>query len=115
MATIDIQNAPAMPKANFKPTIQTSMASQGGAHGTIVFDPKVHLNFLQPGKVIMMEDIGYPKNTGISPIAVTEPFSIFTAECVQLFRDEVLSEEVQQHCAVASNIAACQVRGYAAK
>lgn len=115
MASIDIQTMPAMAKANFKPIIQISRASRADEHGTAVFDPKVHLDFKEPEKVIMMEDIGFSKDTGISPIAVTEPFSMFTEECVQIFRDEVLSDEVQKHCAVESNIAACQVRGYAAK
>lgn len=115
MATIGVQNTPTMPKANFKPIIQPSTASKGDAHGTVVFDPNIHLNFVEPEKVVMMEDIGFSPDTGISPMAVTEPFSMFTEECIQLFRDEVLGERVQKHCAVESNIAACQVRGYAAK
>ncbi|KAK4499960.1 hypothetical protein PRZ48_008146 [Zasmidium cellare] len=115
MATVDVQTAPAMPKANFKPIIRASLAAKKDSHGTAVFDPKVHLSYKAPENTIMMEDIGFTKDSGICPIAVSEPFSLFTEECIQLFRDEVLSEEVQKNCAVESNIAACQVRGYAAK
>ena len=63
----------------------------------------------------MMEDIGYSADTGVSPVAVSQPFRLFSTECIQKFRDEVLTDEVMKNCLYQSNLAACQLRGYATK
>ncbi len=77
------------------------------------FDPKKHLNFSPPAKVFTMKDIGLPSDTGVSPLAVSEPFPLFTPEAVMRMRDEVLSQDVLTNCLYSSNIAQAQLRGYA--
>jgi len=108
---------PAIPEPaalkKFGPIIQTQAAKRKVS--TTEFNPKDHLAFEEPEGVIMMKDIGYREDTGVSPIAVSQPFRLFTTECVDRFRDEVLSEQVMHNCLVESNIAACQIRGYAEK
>jgi hypothetical protein len=62
-----------------------------------------------------MEELGLPVDSGISPIAVSEPFQLFSEEAVSRMRKEVLSPEVIKNCQYSSNIAHCQLRGFANK
>lgn len=114
-ATVARQPAaqPAAPKATFKPIIQNQATKRKLQH--IEFDPKEHITFEQPESILMMKDIGYREDTGVSPVAVSQPFRLFSTECIQKFRDEALSETVMQNCLHKSNLAACQIRGYAPK
>ncbi|KAK5122458.1 hypothetical protein LTR85_004042 [Meristemomyces frigidus] len=113
MATATVLATPALPKATFKPIIQ----NQNGKRKlqNVSFDPREHLTYEQPEGVIMMKDIGYSEDTGVSPVAVSQPFRLFSTECIQKFRDEVLSDQVMKDCLYKSNLAACQIRGYATK
>lgn len=80
-----------------------------------VFSPEDHLNFTSPPKVFTMKDLGLPENTGISPVAVSEPFQLFTSEAIQQMRAEVLSKQVWENCQYSSNLSQCQLRGFAAE
>ncbi len=62
-----------------------------------------------------MEEIGYSATSGVSPIAVSEPFRLFSEEAVDIMRGEVLDEEVQEKYSYTSDIAPKQLRGYAPK
>jgi len=110
MATVGVQSQPAMPKRSFKPIIETVSAKR--KHGEIEFDPAEHLAFKAPPEIIMMKDIGYAEDTGVSPVAVSQPFQLFSSSAVQQIRDEVLSPDVMSKFEYKSNIAACQIRGY---
>lgn len=79
----------------------------------VSFDPKKHLLQEAPDKCYTMEELGYRSDSGVSPIAVSNPFRLFTQEAVQLMREEVLSKEVQDGFSFSSDIAAKQIRGYA--
>lgn len=61
-----------------------------------------------------MAEIG-KKDQGVSPNAVSEPFSLFTDEAIQQMRSEVLSKQVLENCQYSSNLATCQLRGYSPK
>ncbi|KIX00354.1 uncharacterized protein Z518_10493 [Rhinocladiella mackenziei CBS 650.93] len=76
------------------------------------FDPAKHLNFKEPEKVWSMKEIGLA-DRGVSPIAVSEPFSLFTKEAIQQMRAEVLSKPVLDNCKYSSNLAQFQLRGFA--
>ncbi|EXJ79046.1 hypothetical protein A1O3_08547 [Capronia epimyces CBS 606.96] len=78
----------------------------------MAFDPAKHLNFKHPEKVWTMEEIGMAEK-GVSPIAVSEPFTLFTEEAIQTMRAEVLSKPVLENCKYSSNLAHCQLRGFA--
>ncbi|KAL2867946.1 uncharacterized protein BJX67DRAFT_387559 [Aspergillus lucknowensis] len=80
----------------------------------VSFDPSKHLNFTHPTKVHSMEELGYSKGRGVSPVGVTEPFPLFSAEAIQQMRKEVLSDEVFSKWNYSSELAQCQLRGYAA-
>ena len=76
------------------------------------FDPTKHLHFQPPSKIWTMEDIGFA-DKGVSPIAVSEPFPLFTEEAIRAMRAEVLSKPVWENCKYSSNLAKCQLRGFA--
>lgn len=113
MATADVLSQSQMPKPSFRPII-TGQASKRKLEN-VEFNPKQHLAFEEPESVLMMTDIGYSEDTGISPVAVSQPFPLFSTEAVQKFRDECLSDDVFAHNMFKSNIAACQMRGYVPK
>jgi hypothetical protein len=62
-----------------------------------------------------MRELGYPDSRGVSPVGVSEPFPLFTEEAIDQMRAEVLSEEVWARYRYSSNLAKCQLRGYAAE
>ncbi|KAF2644254.1 hypothetical protein P280DRAFT_392920 [Massarina eburnea CBS 473.64] len=77
------------------------------------FDPKKHLAGNVMPKVLGMTDLGYPADTGVSPVAVSEAFQLFTPEAIQIMREEISQPAVHGQCSFSSNLAACQLRGYA--
>lgn len=97
---------------NWKPVIEPSSTDK---IATGDFDPKDHLQYEPPSKVHTMKDLNLPENTGISPIAVSEPFRLFATGAIHRMRAEVLSKSVWDNCQYSSNLAQCQLRGFAAK
>jgi hypothetical protein len=80
-----------------------------------LFDPTKHLTFEEPTYIHTMEDIGYPSSNGVSPVAVSEPFRLFSEDAVNTMRSEILDPEVQEKYSYTSDIAPKQIRGYAPK
>lgn len=76
------------------------------------FDPATHLDYVDPSKVWLMEEIG-KAGQGISPNAVSEPFQLFTEAAIKQMRAEILSKNVLDNCKYSSNLAHCQLRGFA--
>lgn len=116
MATAQVQTQTDVPLPKFgafKPIIEPPSIKAKAAN--VEFNPKEHLAYEAPQSVVMMKDIGFGEDVGISPVAVSEPFTLFSPAAIQKFRDEALSEEVVKECSVRSNIAACQIRGYVKK
>lgn len=81
----------------------------------VTFDPSKHLEYTPPSKVCTMSELGYPESRGVSPIGVSEPFPLFSAEAMQQMRKEVLSDEVFAKYQYSSELAQCQLRGYASE
>jgi hypothetical protein len=81
----------------------------------IGFDPKKHIVFQEPSDILMMKDIGFADNVGVSPVAVTQPFQLFSSEAIRIMRSEIDKPEVKKGHRYASNIASNQLRGYARK
>ena len=79
---------------------------------TVNFDAEIHLNFKPPTKIHTMKELGLG-DKGISPVAVSEPFQLFTADAIKQMRSEVLSKPVWENCKYSSNLAHCQLRGFA--
>lgn len=75
------------------------------------FDPSEHLVGGLPAKKMTMKDIGLPENIGVSPVAVSDPFQLFTTQAVEIMRKEIFN--VPDQFKFQSNIAKRQLRGYA--
>ncbi|KAL9077314.1 MAG: hypothetical protein Q9157_003408 [Trypethelium eluteriae] len=100
-------------RPSFEPIIKAAEAERK-ARGVVHFDPNRHLSFATPPEVFSMEDLGL-EGVGVSPVAVSQPFQLFSEEAVEQFRAEVLNPEVMTKCRFQSNLAACQLRGYSRK
>ncbi|KAH8726322.1 hypothetical protein GQ44DRAFT_706118 [Phaeosphaeriaceae sp. PMI808] len=77
------------------------------------FDPGKHLKFQEPSGILMMKDIGFSDDVGISPVAVTRPFQLFSSEAIEIMRSEISKPEIRSNYHYSTNIAASQLRGYA--
>ena len=91
------------------------LAADNGSSPGRLFDPSKHLTFEEPSYIHTMEDIGYPSSNGVSHIAVSEPFRLFSEDAVNIMRREILDPEVQERFSYTSDIAPKQIRGYAPK
>ncbi|KAF4637115.1 hypothetical protein G7Y89_g957 [Cudoniella acicularis] len=80
-----------------------------------LFDPNKHLAYEEPKYIHTMQDIGFPATKGVSPVAVSEPFHLFSEDAVNIMRAEILDPEVQEKYSYTSDIAPKQLRGYAPK
>lgn len=78
-----------------------------------LFRPNEHLQYQGPTPVHTMEDIGFPASKGVSPVAVSEPFRLFTDEAIDTMRAEIFDPEVQAKFSYTSDLAPRQLRGYA--
>jgi hypothetical protein len=109
----------ALPKPSSDVRIIDNASSSTSNHEIKVeeFDSAKHLNFTPPEKITMMTELGFPADLGVSPVAVSEPFQLFSQEAVQQMRREILTDnlELMADCGYSSNIAASQLRGYASK
>ncbi|PVI00285.1 hypothetical protein DM02DRAFT_527362 [Periconia macrospinosa] len=79
------------------------------------FEPKRHLAAKQAPKVRLMKDLGFGEDAGVSAVAYSEAFQLFTPEAIRIMREEIDKPEVRETCKFSSNIAAAQLRGYAKK
>lgn len=93
----------------------TDKALQAQPSGRVAFNPSKHLKFTPPSKVYTMNELGYPESRGVSPVGVSEPFPLFSAEAIQQMRKEVLSDEVAAKFQHSSDLAQSQLRGFAAE
>jgi hypothetical protein len=90
------------------------MVDEGRNVQRVKFDPKKHLNFNRPEKTVSMEDIGLG-GQGISPTAVSDPFSLFTPEAIAQMRAEIFSQPVLNSCQYSSDFAKNMIRGFGPK
>lgn len=75
-----------------------------------LFDPKQHLNYQPPKSITTMKDIGL-EGYGISQVAASDPFPLFTEEAICQIRSEIFSEPVMRDCQYASSFAKNMIRG----
>ncbi|TAQ90472.1 hypothetical protein B7494_g1200 [Chlorociboria aeruginascens] len=137
MATPDVYILPGTPEAPIfvkKPNSPTFIPSSKATHESLkrsfarylaseyaspavgkLFVPSAHLAYEEPKYIHTMEDLGYTASQGVSPVAVSEPFPLFSEDAVNIMRREILDKEVLENYSYASDIAPKQIRGYAPK
>ncbi|KAL4781204.1 hypothetical protein BJX76DRAFT_350350 [Aspergillus varians] len=115
MATVGTLTSTPIPDPMAHPDFEEARAMDtSNTSEKVSFEPSKHLNYTPPSKVHSMEELGYSESRGISPIGVSEPFPLFSADAIQQMRKEVLSDEVFAKWKYSSELAQCQLRGYAA-
>ncbi|KAL4927146.1 uncharacterized protein BDV17DRAFT_282796 [Aspergillus undulatus] len=113
MATVGTLTSTPVPDPVAQSGVETEAVSSRQSE-KVTFEPSKHLDFTPPSKVHSMKELGYAEDRGVSPIGVSEPFPLFSAEAIQQMRKEVLSDEVFSKWSYSSELAQCQLRGYAA-
>jgi len=108
------QGLPVDPFARSIPGTEESIV-QRPTRGATKFDPNKHLSYVPPTGIMTMKSLGFSDDTGVSPVAVSQAFQLFTQEAIDVMRAEIFQEDVQANCTFSSNIAARQLRGYARK
>ncbi|CAL3964284.1 hypothetical protein PZA11_001679 [Diplocarpon coronariae] len=108
--------SPREAQASLKRSFARYLATDNGplAVGKL-FNPAQHLAFEEPKHIHTMEELGFSASKGVSPVAVSDPFPLFSQEAISVMRSEVLDPEVQEKYSYASDIAPRQIRGYAPK
>lgn len=109
MATAAVLASSKAMRPSFEPIIQ---GETSGKTCNVTFDPEKHLAFVPPSMVYTMKDLSLD-DIGVSPVAVSDPFPLFSPEAIQHMRAEVLSDQVWDNCQYSSNLAQCQLRGFA--
>ncbi|KAF2854895.1 hypothetical protein T440DRAFT_465029 [Plenodomus tracheiphilus IPT5] len=90
-----------------------ALAAGLSAQDAPMFNPEKHLVFKDTPGTLTMQELGFPPNVGVSPVAVTQAFPLFSPEAVRIMRSEIAKPEVIANHTFSSNIAAAQLRGYA--
>ena len=91
--------------------LPSDLLEQARAAPKVEFDAEKHTCFQPPSRRYTMEEWGYG-GQGISPIASSDPFPLFTPEAVQQVRRELLSESVLSNCQFGSTFTKNMIRGY---
>ncbi|KAH7364270.1 hypothetical protein BKA65DRAFT_388856 [Rhexocercosporidium sp. MPI-PUGE-AT-0058] len=108
--------SPRETQASLKRSFEKYLAADNGSPAVgKLFQPIAHLAFEEPKHIHTMEEIGYSASSGVSPVAVSDPFPLFSEEAINIMRKEVLDPEVLEKYSYTSDIAPRQIRGYAPK
>lgn len=79
---------------------------------TAVFDPAIHLNYVEPKNNLLMTDIGL-EPSAISEVAATHPFQLLSEAGVLEMRKELFSPKVLDNCMHVTRPGSVQIRGMA--
>jgi hypothetical protein len=104
----------AVPMTFGTPIIQDELRPRN-AIKNMQFDPNQHLAQSPDPKTYSMTDFGVISEMAISPVAISEPFPLFTEETVQAMRGEIFTKEVWDNCKWSTEFAHCQIRDYCEK
>ncbi|KAF4817323.1 hypothetical protein CGCTS75_v012416 [Colletotrichum tropicale] len=102
-------------KLSFKPIIKDELRPTSSERPIVTFNPDQHLAFVEDPKKLTLKDVSLPEDIGISPVACSEPFPLFTEEAIQTMRQEIFTTEVWENCLHSTSFAPCQLRGHCPK
>ena len=104
----------AVPMMFGKPILRDELKPKS-ANQPLQFDPAKHLAHAEDPKTFSMDEFGVISEKAISPVAISEPFPLFTEETVQAMRSEIFTKEVWDNCKWSTEFAHCQIRDYCEK
>lgn len=76
------------------------------------FDPEKHLCFRPPKGFITLKELGLSEELAISPVAITQPFPLFTIEGVKEMRADLFRKEVLGKHGSRTFKGCYKIRGY---
>lgn len=76
------------------------------------FDPSKHLCFEPPKSLVTLKELLLSEKNAISPVAITEPFPLFTLEGVKQMRADLFRAEVVNKHAYRTKSRCFKMRGY---
>ncbi|KAF4987382.1 hypothetical protein FDECE_15457 [Fusarium decemcellulare] len=76
----------------------------------VPFNASHHVTFEPPQKIVTMKEIGL-EGHGISPIAVSDPFPLFSQDAMRQMRAEIFTEEVLENCRFGTDLVPDVIRG----
>ncbi|EXJ75773.1 uncharacterized protein A1O5_00280 [Cladophialophora psammophila CBS 110553] len=110
----DVDTRPAIHAPNIRPIISENLRT-ASTRPRIAFDPEKHLVYREDPPVLTLRDIGVSENVGISPVAISDPFPLFSEEAITHMRNEIFTNEVWDNCLYSTDFAGCQLRGHCPK
>ncbi|KIW98628.1 uncharacterized protein Z519_00289 [Cladophialophora bantiana CBS 173.52] len=110
----EVDTRPAIYSPNIKPIISENLRT-ASTRPRIAFDPEKHLVYREDPPVLMLRDIGLSEDVGISPVAISDPFPLFSEEAITHMRSEIFTNEVWDNCLYSTDFAGCQLRGHCPK
>lgn len=81
----------------------------------VQFEPARHLAYTEDPRTYSMAEFGVTSEEAISPVAISEPFPLFSEETIQIMRGELFTQEVWDNCQWNTAFAHCQIRDYCEK
>jgi len=76
------------------------------------FDPEKHLCFEPPQSFISLKELLLSEENAISPVAITDPFPLFTVEGVKQMRSDLFRREVVEKYGDRTQPGCYKMRGY---
>ncbi|KAJ9608213.1 hypothetical protein H2200_007201 [Cladophialophora chaetospira] len=76
------------------------------------FDPVAHLCFQPPTSVVTLQELLLPEKDAVSPVAITEPFPLFTLEGVKQMRADLFRKEIVNRYGDRTKRNCYKMRGY---
>lgn len=115
MAQVEVQTMPVSLAYDIKPIIRDKLRATSTTKSPVAFDPKTHLAYVEDPPTLSMKALGLGEDLGISPVAVSEPFALFTQEAIRIMRGEIFTDQVWDNCLHSTEFASCQLRGHCPK
>ncbi|KAJ9494627.1 hypothetical protein H2202_009879 [Exophiala xenobiotica] len=82
------------------------------AYEPATFEPQIHLSYRPPEEIITFDDLGLNPPTATSPVAITTPFPLLSAEGVRELRADIFRREVVGKYGSLKYPGVYRIRGY---
>ncbi|KAK7905319.1 hypothetical protein LTR67_000039 [Exophiala xenobiotica] len=82
------------------------------AYEPATFEPRIHLSYRPPEEIITFDDLGLNPPTATSPVAITTPFPLLSAEGVRELRADIFRREVVGKYGSLKYPGVYRIRGY---
>jgi hypothetical protein len=110
----EVAHATPVPSVKARPIINDQLIPASRINRP-AFEPSKHLSYVEAPKTLSLDDLELSPPNAISPVAVSEPFPLFSEEAMRIMRSEIFTNEVWENCMWSTEFAGCQLRQHAPK